>query len=31
MDYEAAFCSEECLREFEARLPQRGDNDAGQT
>ena len=29
LDYEAAFCSEECLRVFEARLPQRGDSDAG--
>ena len=31
LDYEAAFCSEECLRVFEARLPRRGDNYAGQT
>ena len=31
MDYEAAFCSEECLQGFETRLPQRGDSDAGQT
>ena len=29
LDYEAAFCSEECLWEFEAGLPQRGDNNAG--
>ena len=28
LDYEAAFCSEGCLQEFEGQLPRRGDNDA---
>ena len=31
LDYEAAFCSDECLREFESRLTERGDRDAGKT
>lgn len=31
LDYEAAFCSEGCLREFESRLTERGDRDAGKT
>ena len=31
LDYEAAFCSEACLQEFEGQLPRRGDNDADQT
>ena len=31
LDYEAAFCSEGCLREFESRLTERGDKDAGKT
>jgi len=31
LDYEAAFCSEECLRKFESKLPGRGDSDAGKT
>ena len=31
VDYEAAFCSEECLNVFEAKLPKRGVSDAGQT
>ena len=30
LDYEAAFCSDECLKAFESELPKRGDNDAGQ-
>ena len=31
LDYEAAFCSDACLKAFESELPKRGDNDAGQT
>ena len=31
LDYEAAFCSEGCLREFESRLTEQGDRDAGKT
>ena len=31
LDYEAAFCCDECLREFESRLTERGDRDAGKT
>jgi len=31
LDYEAAFCSDECLEAFESELPKRGDNDADQT
>ena len=28
MDYEAAFCGEECLKAFESRLPKRGEKNA---
>ena len=31
LDYEAAFCSDACLKVFEDRMPRRGDNDAGKT
>ena len=31
VDYEAAFCSDECLHEFERGLPRQGDNNAIQT
>ena len=31
MDYEAAFCGDECLHEFEKDLPRQGDSDAVQT
>ena len=31
LDYEAAFCSDACLKAFENRMPRRGDNDAGKT
>jgi len=31
LDYEAAFCSDECLEAFESELPRQGDNDADQT
>jgi len=31
LDYEAAFCSDECLSAFESELPRRGDRDAGKT
>ena len=31
LDYEAAFCSENCLRVFETRLTKRGDSGANQT
>ena len=31
LDYEAAFCSGDCLRVFETRLTKRGDSGANQT
>ena len=31
LDYEAAFCSDACLKAFETRMPRRGDKDAGKT